>query len=115
LLEEFKQEDFGMRRFLTIILVLSFGVPLLSSPATTVTSGDIPVALTEKELAQYVGGTTIVACLTSLGALGGAISGYGGLVAAAAGPIGWGLGAALFGSLVVLAAAGAATGYNCGG
>lgn len=112
MLENFKREGRDMKNVIAIIIIAALAVPFLDAPAAIVRGDNAPVPLSEAELALCQGGK-LAACISSLMALGGAIGGYGAVVAAAAGPIGWGLGVMIVGSWVALAGAGVATGYNC--
>lgn len=111
-LDDLKREGREVKNIVVMLLAAALLIPLLDAPAAAMQSGPGPVPLTGDELTLLQAGK-VAECISSLIALGGAIGGYGAVVAAAAGPIGWGLGAMIVGSWVALAAAGVATGYNC--
>jgi len=101
-----------MKNVIVIVILAALVIPFLDAPASIVCGNPAPSPLTESELSLLQGGK-LLDCAASLLSLGGALGGYGGAVLAASGPIGWGMGAALVGGLVVLAATGVASGYNC--
>jgi len=101
-----------MKKIIVVLVLAALVIPLLDAPSAILRATTGPTPLKESELALLQGGR-LFACAASLLSLGGAIGGYGGAVLAASGPIGWGMGAVLVGGLAVLAATGAASGYNC--